>query len=196
MMERARGPFAVVWSTNRGVQLMSRVALASARLDAVPVADTDGLAGAIEAGAPAAVLASWDDAVRAGIGVAELRRRSGSEPTLLLLGAWPPDAGGDARARRIPVPFTTREVVEALARGPAPSVATVPGQRAQAPAPTADLVREEVARLVTEVARRAVEEVARKVVPELAETLIREELAKLLHEVEEGAISDGKPGDL
>jgi hypothetical protein len=191
-----------LWSANRGVQMMVRVALAQERLDPVPVTGLDELRRAAEDLRPRAVLVGADDLRAAGLDAPALVRAAGDVPVVIVGTARPGEATSGAVF--LPLPFTSRDLLAVLgsprsAPAPAPTAAPAPspGPRPAAPAAAqpdaaqlADLVREEVRRLVEETARRVVEEAARRIVPELAESLIKQELARLLREAEDAALAD------
>lgn len=171
---------------------MARVALASTGLIAVPVADSDGLVHALSHKPTRALLASWEDASKAGIGFQQLRGLTGPDTVIVLLGPWPET--GDHLSRRLPVPFKTRELLEAIAN--IPKEERPPDRHFSKPADTQssvvldELVRREIERLVTDMARDVIEKVAQNVVPEIAEAVIRQELERVLREAEEAAVDD------
>ena len=202
-MDLAHVRFAPVWSSNRGLQMMASIALGSVRIEPIAVVDLDGLRRAVQGAKPEAVILAWDEARAVGLDLPALRRVIGEAVPVVLLGVVPAaDVGHDPNARSIRIPFTTKDLVQAVARehGPAvfpmppPTSPVAPARREPmhepAPAAGADLVREEIARQVAEITRRAIEETVRKVVPELAETLIKEELARILRVSDEAAVQD------
>lgn len=200
-----------VWASNRGVQMMVRVALAQERLEPHPVPGIEDLRRAAEELRPRAVIAAADDLRASGQDAAAVVRAATGLPVIVLGTPRPGEAGSGATF--LPLPFTSRDLLAALGSqrpGAVPPGAPASGFRpatpsASAPAPVApalpdagvlaDLVREEVRRLVEETARRVVEEAARRLVPELAESLIKQELARLLKEVEDAALADRPPED-
>ena len=206
-MDLAHVRFAPVWSSNRGLQMMASIALGSVRIEPIAVVDLEGLRRAVQGAKPEAVILAWDEARAAGLDLPALRRVIGEAVPVVLLGVVPAaEVGRDPNARSVRIPFTTKDLVQAVAREPAPAVLPMPTPASPvapahrepthepAPAAAADLVREEVARQVAEIARRTIEETVRKVVPELAETLIKEELARILRVSDEAAVQD--PPDL
>jgi hypothetical protein len=198
--------FVPVWSANRGVQLMARVALASLRLEAAAVAGLDDLAPRLSSpNPPRAVLAGLEDLRAAGVTPAALAASLPADATLIVLGApRPGDEPSGPRVRLLRLPFTVAEVTAAL--GPAyalpaphPAAAAEPVRPAFPPAVPAlpvldaDAVRAEVGRVVAAIARPLVEAEVRRIVPELAEAIIKDELARLLRDASDAAVADG-PG--
>lgn len=188
-----------VWATNRGIQVMVRVALAQERRTALPVSGLADFRRALEEARPRAVVVADEDLLAAGLDGATLERLVGDPNRVVLLSAARPlpDAPGP-RTRVVAVPFTAADLRDALALAPeaAGPSGQPPSQPPPSPAPAvpaealAALVRAEVERVVAQAARTAVEDLARRVVPELAEALIRAELSRLLKEAEEAALSD------
>ncbi len=203
-----------LWAANRGIRLMVRAALAQERLEPVAVEDMSALRRAV-AERPVAVLAASEDLRLAGVDVSALVHVVGDGPAVVVFNtSRQPSNPQGTRARFVAVPFTTRELLDALGLG-ASTTSTdetdhLNGQapHGQAQAATlqahtvspqanepriAELVRAEVERQVGELARATVEELARRVVPEMAESLIKQELARLIAETEASAPLDGGP---
>lgn len=200
-----------LWAANRGIRLMVRTALAQAHLDPVAVEDLSGLRRAVEE-RPAAVLAASEDLRLAGVDVAALVHAVGDGPAVVVLNTsrQPPNPQG-TRARFLTVPFTTRDLLDSLGLGTAPTPSAPEPAWTVAPPPpapvphasggptlsdarVAEMVRAEVERQVGQIAHALVEELARRIVPEMAESLIKQELARLIADAETGAPLDGGPG--
>lgn len=201
-----------LWAANRGIRLMVRTALAQERLESAVVEDLAGLRRMV-ADRPPAILAASEDLRLAGLDVAGLVREVGEGPAVVILNTsrQPPNPQG-TRARFVTVPFTSHDLLTALAPGDhAPprddtDLVRADGVPAAAPAARfrheatpgleariADLVRAEVTRQLEELTRATVAEVAHRVVPEMAENLIKQELARLIAETEATAPLDGGP---
>lgn len=201
-----------LWAANRGIRLMVRAALAQEHLEPVPVEDLSALRRAVE-DLPVAVLAASEDLRLAGIDVSALVHAVGEGPAVVILSTsrQPPNSQG-TRARFVSVPFTSRDLLEALggAAGRTPRdaavpqadvrVTTPPQPAAVAPGPGSadvdrlkDWIAMEIERQVTVLARTRLDEMAQRIVPEMAETLIKQELARLVAEAETNAPLDLGP---
>jgi hypothetical protein len=197
-----------LWSSNRGIQMMVRVALAQQRLEPLDVVDAGGLGKALLAG-PKAVLVASEDLRSSGLDIQALAHLIGDGPTIIVFNTarQAPDTQG-TRVRVLGVPFAARDLLDlmgsehppvrsetrdlpvpAVSRVDAPPASPVPVQAIE------EIVREEVRRIVNETARKTVEEMARRLVPELAESLIQAELARLLGEAEDAAVRDAAPDE-
>ncbi len=208
-MDLAHVRFAPVWSSNRGLQMMASIALGSVRIEPMPVTDLEGLRRAVQGAKPEAVIVAWDEARATGHDLPALRRVLGDTVPVVLLGVVPAaEVAHDPNARSVRIPFTTKDLVQAMAREPAlarpaapapagvqppPAAPVAPGRREpsqESAAALADLVREEVARQLADLARKTLDDTVRRIVPELAETIIKEELARILRVSDEAAVQD------
>jgi hypothetical protein len=200
-----------LWASNRGLHVMVRMALSQQGRTVLPASSLAEFRRALDEARSRVVIVAAEDLVPAGLDPALLERLVGDGTALILLSsARPlPDAPGP-RTRVLPVPFTARALLDAVAGAsepsfPPPAPAPSPAEPAPLPPPPAttalppealaDLVRREVERLVADTARQVVEDVARRIVPELAEAIIREELNKVLRESEEAALAGPGPAD-
>jgi len=206
-----------LWATSRGLLVMVRMALSQQGRTAIPTGTLGDFRKALDETRSRVVIVAAEDLLAGGLDAALLERLVGDGTAVVLLSAARPlPAPPGPRTRVLPVPFTTRDLLDALSvahesawpsRGgaeplnaPAP---IVPPLQPLSSAPStfgseaiAELVRQEVERVVAETSRKVVEEVARRIVPELAEAMIREELARVLRESDETALAGpGGPDD-
>jgi hypothetical protein len=206
-----------LWASSRGLHVMVRMALSQQGRTAFPAGTLAEFRRALDETRSPVVIVAAEDLLAGGLDPALLERLVGDGTAVVLLSAVRPlPEPPGPRTRVLPVPFTTRDLLDALAVAPAPNwtsrgptepqpAPTAPSLLPPSPAPPppapapevlADLVRREVERLVAETARQMVEEVARSIVPELAEAMIRAELARVLRESDEAAMTGpGGPDD-
>lgn len=199
-----------LWAANRGIRLMVRAALAQEHLEPVPVEDLSALRRAVD-DHPVAVLAASEDLRLAGIDVSALVHAVGEGPAVVILSTsrQSPNPQG-TRARFVSVPFTSRDLLDALrgAHGHSTRDAVAPqGDARVAVAPDRpaagpgfadmdrlkDWIAMEIERQVTVLVRARLDEMAQRIVPEMAETLIKQELARLVTEAEASAPLDLGP---
>lgn len=194
-----------VWTANRGLAMMVRVALVAARREPLLLSSLDELRAGVERTRPSLIVAGEADARAAGLDAGALARLAG-EGCLVVVAGRGDSLGTHPRVRFLTVPFTSRDFQALVPAEPARASAQAHPLPAPQPAPgfTTDprvssagleaivlaAVREEVARKVDDIARKTVEDAVLRLVPELAEAIIRSELAKLLKDVEAGAVTD------
>ena len=104
-----------VWTRNRGVQVMVRMALSQQGRTLVPVASLAELRKILEESRPRLVIAVMEDVAAAGLDAALFVRMVGDGcAAVLLSSARPlPETPGPL-ARVLPVPFTARSLLDAL----------------------------------------------------------------------------------
>ena len=199
-----------VWAGSRGLHVMIRMALSQQGRTAITAATLAEFRKAIDDTRSRVVIVAAEDLAASGLDAVLLEKIVGDGTAVVLLSAARPlpDPSGP-RTRVLPIPFTARDLLDAVSVAPEPSWSNrsgnqdrqAPEQAAPPPPPVAspqntyaseaiaDTIRHEIDRLVTETARQVIEEVARRIVPELAEAMIREELARLLRASDETALA-------
>lgn len=200
-----------LWATNRGLLVMVRMALSQQGRVTLPAGSLAEFRKALDEARPRVVIVAAEDVALAGLDPILLERLVGDGTAVVLLSsARPLPEPPGPRTRVLPVPFTARDLLEALPAIAAPegsartvfephqaaafAPAAVPASPLPAPAPApeilAEAVQREVERVVAELARPLIEELARRLVPELAEAIIRAELNRVLKESEDAVLAE------
>jgi hypothetical protein len=191
---------------------MLRMALSQHGRVALPASSLADFRKSLDENRPRLVIAAADDVAAAGLDPVLLERLVGESTSVILLSsARPLPEPPGPRTRVLPIPFTARDLLEALGssaghiptqptslNSPFPansSPAYVPADTANIPASVpsteamTEIIRREVERLVSDTARQAIEVAVLRLVPELAEAIIRAELARILNDSDETALA-------
>jgi len=183
-----------VWSSNRGTAMMVRVALSQSGRTPLFLNSYDELRRAAQAPDISCVIVSADDLAQAAVTPKSVMSlgRPGLVLVFLASGHAAVDLQGPS-VRVVHVPFSASELRQAIESGETGRRETSSAEGASHPADITDLVRAEIDRIVREKAESMVAEAVMKIVPELAEVMIKAELARLLAEEGERAVSQDPP---
>lgn len=183
-----------VWSSNRGTAMMVRVALSQSGNTPIFVNSYDELRRESQAPDVSCLVVSSDDIAQAALtpkSVLSLAR-PGVMLVFLVSGHAPVDLQGPA-VRIVRVPFSAAELRKAIEPCDPGRREPVSGGIPNQPADITEIVKAEIDRIIREKAESMVAEAVMKIVPELAEVMIKAELARLLAEEGERAVSQDPP---